>query len=247
MKRRRELGRRRPTLRKLYLALGYGLALSSVPALLLLGVYAFLQLAQVSVERVVFTGDVPRAAQSELETLVNENLHGGFLSVDIERIQDSLHSHPWVFKAVVKRRWPGALEIRITEQTPIALWGEHSYLNHQGEVFAPPHYQALPHLPKLQGPDGSQLQLMRHYLFMREHMQQLDLQVVALDMDVLGGLVARLDNGSELVFGRGQLPEKVARFLGVYRADLAGREHLLRSVDMRYRHGLAVAWLTGQS
>ena len=125
MKRRRELGRRRPTLRKLYLALGYGLALSSVPALLLLGVYAFLQLAQVSVERVVFTGDVPRAAQSELETLVNENLHGGFLSVDIERIQDSLHSHPWVFKAVVKPvPWrygsPNRLPSRCGESTAIS-------------------------------------------------------------------------------------------------------------------------------
>ena len=231
--------------KRLRLVLGGCLALLSVMALTLLGGYVYSRLAQIPVERVVFSGEMQHIPRQHLETLVNENLDGGFLTVDIERLRAPLERHPWVFKAVVKRRWPGALEINITEQTPIALWGEDSYLNHQGEVFTPPVYEVLPELPSLRGPDGSQLQLMQHYLFIREQIQELDLQVAALNMDVLGGLVAHLHNGSELVFGRGRLQEKMARFMGVYLADLEGRKNQIRSVDLRYRHGLAVSWRTG--
>ncbi len=211
-------------------------------SLLLVGIW---RLAQVPVERVVFSGDLQRVPRAELQLLVNDNLDGGFLSVDIEEIRGSLEALPWVFKVVVKRRWPSDLEIVVTEQIPIARWGEKSYLNRQGEVFTPAVYEPLPELPRLDGPIGSQLELMQRYQFMRERIQLLGLEIVALSMNGRGGLEATLHTGSTLVFGRGQLEQKLARFMGVYYADLVGKENQIRSVDLRYRHGLAVAWRTG--
>jgi cell division protein FtsQ len=203
------------------------------------------RLAKVPVERVVFSGDLQRVPRAELELLVNDNLDGGFLGVDIDEIRRPLETLPWVFRVVVKRRWPSDLEIVVTEQIPIARWGEESYLNRQGEVFKPSVYEEMPELPSLEGPMGSQLELMQRYQFMHEQMQVLELEIVALSMDARGGLVATLHTGGKLVFGRGQLEQKLARFLGVYHADLVGRESQIRSVDLRYRHGLAVAWRTG--
>ncbi len=202
------------------------------------------QLWQIPVERVLFSGAVERVAKAQLQSLVNANLNAGFLSVDIERIRDPLEAQPWVFKAVVKRRWPSHLEIEVTEQIAIARWGEDAYLNHEGNVFRPDAYVPMPELPQLQGPEGSQLELMRHYQFMREQIQALGLELVSLKMDERGGLLARLRTGGELVFGRGQFEEKLVRFMGVYYADLAGREQDIRAVDLRYRHGLAVSWRT---
>ena len=202
-------------------------------------------LAQLPVERVVFSGDLQRVSRDQLELLVNANLNGGFLGVDIDEIRAPLESLPWVFKVVVKRRWPSHLEIIVTEQLAIARWGTDSYLNHQGEVFRPVLYESMPELPQLAGPPGRQLELMQNYQYMREQISPLDLEITALSMDTRGGLVATLHTGSELVFGRGRLEQKLARFLGVYYADLSAKADQIRSVDLRYRHGLAVAWRTG--
>ncbi len=219
-----------------------GIGLLAAFGLVLVGGW---KLAQLPVERVVFSGDLGRVPQARLEAMVSDKLDSGFLSIDIEEIRAPLQALPWVFKVVVKRRWPSHLEIVVTEQVPIARWGDVAYLNQQGEVFAPIQYEAMPELPLLEGPQGSQLQLMQRYQYIREQLQPLDLEVVALQMDQRGGLVARLHTGSELVFGRGQLERKLARFMGVYYADLADKSERLRSVDLRYGHGLAVAMGTG--
>ena len=104
--------------------------------------------------------------------------------------------------------------------------------------------ESIPGLPLLAGPAASQLLIMQQYIHMQKQLQQLKLQVAELTMNERGGLRARLTNGSELVFGRGDLEEKLQRFLGVYHADLAGRAAQVRSVDLRYSHGVAVAWNT---
>ena len=215
--------------------------LLAVAGMFSLGVW---QLVQMPIERVVVTGDLKRVSRDQLQAMVTESLHGGFLGADLHYIKRPLEQLPWVFRVVIKRRWPNSLEIQVIEQLPIARWGTDGYLNQEGEVFHPPVMESIPGLPLLAGPAASQLLLMQQYIHMQKQLQQLKLQVAELTMNERGGLRARLTNGSELVFGRGDLEGKLQRFLGVYHADLAGRAAQVRSVDLRYSHGVAVAWNT---
>ncbi len=203
------------------------------------------RLAQMPVQRVAFSGDLRRVSRAVLEERVDAALSGGFFSADLERIRRPLEALPWVYRVRVKRRWPGELEVVVTEQLPIARWSGDSYLNHAGEIFTPREYWPMPSLVLLEGPPEQRLPLLRSYRHLRERLAALGLEVAALRMDARGGLVATLGGGGELVFGRGRFQPKLARFLGVYSAELAAGMERVRAVDLRYRHGLAVAWRGG--
>jgi cell division protein FtsQ len=204
-----------------------------------------LELSRMPIERVVVSGDLQRVSRSQLETMVTESLQGGFLWADLQFVRQPLDQMPWIFRVVVKRRWPNSLEIQVTEQLPIARWGADGYVNHEGEVFRPAVIENMNELPLLAGPPASQLVLMQHYMYMQEQLAPVKLQVAELTMNDRGGLRARLSNGSELVLGRGDMEEKLQRFLGVFHADLESRQDQVRRVDLRYQYGLAVAWNGG--
>jgi cell division protein FtsQ len=214
---------------------------------LVLGLIAMLaagvwQALQAPVERVMVSGDLRQVSRLRLTESVNASLHGGFLRVDLQKIRASVERLPWVYRVVVKRRWPSSLEVQVVEQMPIARWGDQAYLNHAGELFTPAVMIASDELAQLAGPSGSEAELMQHYKLIQDQMQPLGLQLEGLTMDNRGGLRARLSGGGELVFGRGDVNAKMRRFSRVYRAQLAQRMGQLRSVDLRYSHGVAVAW-----
>ena len=67
-------------------------------------------------------------------------------------------------------------------------------------------------------------------------------QAERLVMDERGSLSARLRSGPELVIGRADVAGKLQRFGALYRAELAGRAARLQRLDLRYEHGVSVAW-----
>ena len=178
--------------------------------------------------------------------IVSESLDGGFLGADLHSIREPIEALPWVYRVVVRRRWPDSLEIRVTEQRAIARWGEDAYLNHAGEVFHPGIPGPMEELPLLAGPDRSQVEVMQYYKLVQDYLQTLGLQVEQLSMDRRGGLSVQLTGGSRLVFGRGETRAKLRRFAQVYEQHLAPRAEFLSSVDLRYSHGVAVAWAKTQ-
>ena len=111
-------------------------------------------------------------------------------------------------------------------------------------MFQPAGYEPVEDLPQLAGPKGSQGQVMQYYMLIQEQLQGVGLQLVAISMDRRGGLVARLDGGARLIFGRGDIDGKLRRFRRVYESRLASRRQELASVDLRYSHGAAVAWVS---
>jgi cell division protein FtsQ len=220
--------------------LGAGVALAM---LALVGGAAW-RLLELPVERVAVTGELKHVSRAHLISRVNDSLQGGFLWVDLQAIRQSLEQLPWVYRIVVKRHWPNSLEIQVFEQLPIARWGNDAYLNHVGEMFRPAQLSSLQELPWLAGPTGSEQQLMQYYTLVQDPLQTAGLRLSGLAMDARGGLRAQLEGGGELVFGRGEVAEKLQRFLRIYQSRLARRDGRMRSVDLRYSHGAAVVWLS---
>jgi len=200
------------------------------------------RLAKMPVARVVVSGELGEISPEELSELIGASLQGGFFWVDLGPIKESLQSLPWVYRAVVKRRWPDSLEVAITEQTAIARWSRQGYLNHAGDLFEPSLPGGVEDLPRLAGPAGSEQWVMACYKRVQDGVQSLGLRVEELTVDERGSIRALLNGGRELVLGRGDLAAKIRRFRTIYGEKLAARSGEVRSVDLRYGHGAAVAW-----
>ncbi len=239
---RKSKPRRRPqrgvTLLRPLLSASLGLALLGLVGL------AGWQLLRMPVNRVVVTGDIQQVSRDELMAVISDSISGGFLWLDLQVIREPLEALPWVHRAIVRRQWPDAIEVRVVEQRPIARWGDDAYLNHAGEVFRPELAVDAAGLPALRGPLGSQGEIINHYQRVQEHLQPLGLRVAGMRMTARGGLTALLVGGGELVFDRDELAVQLGRLETIYQARLAHRRDELARVDLRYSQGAAVAWRT---
>jgi cell division protein FtsQ len=216
--------------------------LAGVGAVLVALVKAAVVLHEIPVERIVVTGKLERTQTAALQEMVQPALIGGFLSADLKRIQTQLESLPWVYEASVKRAWPSALEIHVLEQLPIARWGESSYLNHAGEVFHSTSANNPGSLPMLTGPEGSEQGLIETYQLLTEILRPLQLSVEELSVDTRGQVRAILDGGIEVIFGEGNLSDRLDRFVALYDSSLMARKAEILRVDIRYQSGIAVAF-----
>ena len=76
------------------------------------------------------------------------------IKIPSEIIQEQIVALPWIHEANVVRRWPGTLEIIVTEQIPAAIWGARGLLNTSGDLFVLDARHVPAELPRLDGPEG---------------------------------------------------------------------------------------------
>lgn len=206
------------------------------------GIKAFITVQSLPVQRISVTGELEHTQAQAVQDMVQPGLVGGFLSADLQQIRRQLEGLPWIYEATVRRRWPNALEIHVVEELPIARWGRDGFLNHEGGVFHSDKdgdWQALPHL---QGPKGSARSLVAKYQRLVEILAPLDLAVEQLAVDERGQLEAVLAGGMQLSLGGDDFLERMQRFKGIYRTELAARRTEVVRVDLRYESGIAVAF-----
>jgi cell division protein FtsQ len=169
-------------------------------------------------------------------------LTGNFLTVDVRRVQQIVQTLPWVRHAEVRRVWPDAVHIAITEQVPVAKWGGDALVNDAGEIFSPPRASYPAGLPSLQGPEGSGEVVVAALRDMGGILAPLGLHINRLILDERRAWGLELDNGMQVVLGRGNGYGRLLKFVRFYRRafhDQAGR---VERVDLRYSNGFAVRW-----
>jgi cell division protein FtsQ len=220
----------------------HALLLTALLTVLVIAWQAITALQQRPVRHITVTGDLEHTRPEEVQALVEPALDGGFLGADLALLRERLRQLPWVHDVIIWRRWPDGLEIHITEELPIARWRDNGLLNHQGRVFAPGDNQQWQWLPWLDGPEGSSRDLMVDYLRMNEQLIPQGLRLLALRNLGRGNLELQFHDGFTVVMQRERLAEQLQRFLAVYQVDLKHRNTPLQRVDMRYAHGMAVAF-----
>lgn len=226
--------------------LAVSLSAVSIAALVALG-YGSWRLAQtvaaVPVARVVFSGELQYVGRDELVAQVQPQLaRSGFFTADLEALRDAVEELPWVDSVAIVRHWPDELEMIVSEQQPIARWGDDGLLNHHGEIFRPLQLAHAEQLPQLKGPDAAAAEVVEQYGRLTTLLAGQQLQLIALEVDERGSWVAVLTGGVKLNLGADQVIQRAERFLRVYRAELAGRFEEVSYVDLRYANGLAVGW-----
>jgi cell division protein FtsQ len=76
------------------------------------------------------------------------------LAIDLWRAKSELEKLPWVRSAVIERRLPRTLYVRLTERRPLALWqheGKQQVIDRQGEVIQGADLSRFARLPLVVG------------------------------------------------------------------------------------------------
>ena len=194
------------------------------------------------VGRIVIESTFQRVTPIQVEAALAAALEAGFWSLDLEALRARLEALAWVDRTELRRAWPDTLIIRLTEHRAAARWGDEGLLNARGELFAERPEHAFPELPRLSGPDGSEREVARLYLELRERLIDAHLTIDTLYLDERGSWRLVLATGQEVRFGRRDVEERVERFFEVAAPALASELHRVRYVDLRYTNGFAVGW-----
>lgn len=192
--------------------------------------------------RVEVGGKFQRVAPVEVQSAVAPFRGAGFLSIDLDALQDAVQGIPWVDRARVERRWPGGVRVVITEHIPAARWGEQGLMNTRGELFLRDARHIPPELPHLLGPEGTEETVAQLYLQTYPRLLAAGMRLSKVELDPRGAWQLTLGNGVQVRLGRQDVYERLERFLRVASPVVAARGGEVRYVDLRYSNGFSVGW-----
>ncbi len=193
-------------------------------------------------EVIKIQGDFRYLDKARLQAVVEPHLDGGFFTVDVGKVCEVIESMPWVASATVKRIWPDRLTVQVTEQLPVAHWGEDGYLNERGESFVPEPTQVAGDLPALAGPDGHEATVLETYRAMSRALAPTGLRVAGVTLDDRRAWRLRTGSGIALDLGRADTRRRLQRFVQAWPTVFVGRVDDLQRVDLRYSNGFSVRW-----
>lgn len=189
------------------------------------------------------SGEFKHLQRGEIEDAVAAAIDGGFFDVDMRAVRAAVQQMAWVDSVSVRRIWPDTLHIAVTEQLPLARWGESALVNLRGEVFHPQTLASVSGLPRLHGPDGSAPRVVTFYSGLLAALGVDAPQVVSVELDSRRDWWIGFADGLRLSLGQHELVRRIADFRRIYPRLAGDPTRRPQRVDMRYEHGFAVEWM----
>ena len=194
------------------------------------------------IDRVVVNGDFYHLKEKEVINLIDQKVKDGFLSLNLSGLNKYLESEPWIRNATIRRAWPSTIIVDITEEKPIARWGEKQVLNNVGDYLEITDKQSIKNLPTFTSEFGKSKEMIKSYQLMSEIFGPTGLKVQEIRRDVVGSWLITTSSGIQINLGRDQLVQKLRRFQVVWSAQLSSQVEKIKTIDMRYPNGISVAW-----
>ena len=221
-----------------------------IVALVAAGLWWMVRHPAFSIGAITVHGDVTHNSAVTLRANVTPHLAGNFFTVDLQDTRAAFEAVPWVRSAVVRREFPNRLRVLLQEHRAVALWAadaETRLVNSFGEVFeANAGDVEQDNLPRLKGPEGQSVQVLRMYRAVGPLFEPLDLALEQLALSAHGSWSAELDTGAVLELGRGteqEVAERTRRFVQTITqvtAQHSRRADAVVSADLRHGDGYAV-------
>jgi len=182
----------------------------------------------------------PEGLQKVLLPLVQRN----YFRADVAAVEQAATELPWVGAARVARVWPDTVVVVITEQTPVARWGDASLVSDAGVVFPvmPLGGADFSDLPALRGPTGREAEVLGMLTGLNEKFMARQTPVRSLRLSDRLAWTAVLSDGLEIVYGNRDPLGSTDRILAWL--PHLGEQHSgpLRRLDLRYPRGFAVTF-----
>jgi cell division protein FtsQ len=218
---------------------GLASALYAVAAVLALYVAWTLaaRLPMFALREVRVGGELAHVTRDQVEGVVQTELRGSFLTLDLGATSASFQKLPWVRKASVRRLWPARLDVVLEEHVPLARWAGAALVNTQGEVFQGAYDGKL---PVFIGPEGMAREIAIQFRYFRGSLETIGQTPVQVQVSPRRAWQLKLENGATLMLGREHVEARLARFVAVHDRTLARLGRQVDYVDLRYSNGFAV-------
>jgi len=175
-------------------------------------------------------------------------IKGNFFTTNLEQVRTAFESVPWVRRATVRREWPDQLIVEVEEHEPLGTWGEDGrLLSVKGDVFTANLAEADEDhaLPALEGPEGSEKEVLARFAELRAWFAPLRLAPEKLSLSSRYAWTVKLDNGTQVALGRETdtftFKARVARLVKIYPRLFTLLPDGIETIDMRYHNGLALS------
>lgn len=180
--------------------------------------------------------------KDKLKAAIAQEIKKGFYQADMNTVHQTISSLPLVERVDVKRVWPDAVYIKITEHKPVVRWGQTALLNNQGDILIPDNIEEFNNLPLVTGPEGQEKKLLEIMKGVYIVLKDKAMQLAEFHVNERRAWKIKLANGMEMQLGRKAPLENMQRFLKTM--DLLGEEQLaaIAIVDTRYPNGFAITW-----
>ena len=209
-----------------------------------------------TIESIHIEGSQYRVDPRTIERTAWRSVHGNYFSVNLNTIEEQLRAIPGVYAVAVRRVWPGALRISITESEGLARWSELRPDASRGVerfINLPPG-RVLGQTPKLSGPSNQRQVVFNTYLEADRRLWPLGLEITTANMTRAGDWTfgirsSQFDASADflLVVGRQDPVVKVNDFAQVFEVALRSQVGSIAVIDLRYPSGLAVRWKPSKS
>ena len=181
--------------------------------------------------------------------------------LDLTLIQRNVESHYFVKRVIVERNLPGTVRLAVTERTPLAILplGQMLYIDEEGVVLPPTNARIVYDLPVISGVQSGTIftpgekaggddidEAVRLLWTVRHGNRDLFHRISEVRLRDGGDIVLySAEWGVPIVFGHGNIPDKVARLEAFWsdEVSLIGARHL-EYVDVRYDNQVIARWKT---
>jgi cell division protein FtsQ len=210
----------------------------TVSSMMFAVVLLVLQVANKEIKLLEVSAPFEYVSEDDIRDKLQGVFPGGYVSLDVEEIHLRLLAMSMVAEVEVEKVWPDTLVIRLQEEQPVAIWNKTSLLSQAGDIL-PVSVKALS-LPKLTGATKDSRMVMQHHLLFNRWCKRHKLNLVGLTKSTSGWLIEEQSglkiwlDGANAMSGLRQLESVIGQF------ELAR----IKSIDMRYEQGFAVAWKT---
>ncbi|SVD97008.1 uncharacterized protein METZ01_LOCUS449862, partial [marine metagenome] len=141
-----------------------------------------------TIESIHIEGSQYRVDPRTIERTAWRNVHGNYFSVNLNAIEEQLKEIPGVYAVAVRRVWPGALRISITESEGLAKWSElrpDASLGAERFVNLPPG-RVLGQILELSGPAKQRQTVLNTYLQADQKLWPLGLEITTVNLTRAG-------------------------------------------------------------
>lgn len=190
---------------------------------------------QISTDKTYVTAD-------ELRPIALSHCDGGFFSLNIKVLQNALMEVPWVKEVSVRRIWPDILQIKVIEQTPMAVWNNNSLLSDKGQLFTPNKSSFPQGLPLFFGPGEDYSEVLAQYREFIPMLAPMNLGIQSIEMTPRHAWRLILTNGVPILLGQEKIHERFLRFIAFYTKMSRDQADQIAGIDLRYSNGFAIQW-----
>lgn len=195
---------------------------------------------------VTVEGEFKHASKALLEKTVKPYVTGNFMTINVSKLREAGEAQAWIKSIQVQRHWPDSVHLVVEEQKAIAQWADDGLVNTTGDLFFPSKSSFPKALVKLEGLNEESRGITRRYAEIVKEFKPLGLKISQLKMDKRYAWFIQFNNGLELLLGRADNKQRLARFKMIYQAGLYNYFNEIKTIDMRYTNGVSVVWKSGQ-